>query len=175
MVEKPESFAEDNIRINVMCIKGELPNDVCDAYTRAKATMDYQTMIDIQSKHAKQAPPTDEKKPSKGPDEQKASNTYKKLTRVLKYQILREEALLNNDHTCVCCGVKFPTRSEYEIDFPNTTYPLVARCNLPIVKYIECRGLYDIKALIQDPIVTDHSFYTPICLNCKPLRFTRSK
>lgn len=114
-----------------------------------------------------------EKKPPT-PEEHKAIITYKKLTRVTKYILFREEVLLDYNHTCFCCDKKFPTRSEYYED-NKETYPLFVRCRFPIVKYIETRRVFDVKQLIGDKKIFDHQNYTALCSECAPLPFSRKK
>ena len=186
--ELPPSFDDDNIRINILSIKNEIPEDDIEKYCRARVVSDYDTMIAIQNKYpaanSDSKERTDEEndvqelnRDTNGDKDQaqKASNTYKKLTRVLRYQLLREEVLLTHEHKCFCCGVQFPTRSEFDKEFPGEKYPLLSRCNFPIVKYIEIHNLHNIPDLLKDTKVFDVKNYLPICGDCKPMSFDRHK
>ena len=168
--------------MNVMCIKGELPDDVCHLYTRANAVMDYNTVISMQDQYldvpteaplTPQKAPDGSKKAPVSPEKQKASTVYKKLQRMLKFQMLKEEVLLNMNHTCDCCDRQFPTRSEWKASNPETTYPLMVRWTIPVITYITHHGLFDPKAIANDPKIFDTSRYYVLCNDCKPNKFFR--
>lgn len=176
--KKPKTWDDDCIRVNTLCMRSKIPLADIEKYSRAKAGMDLAGMQAIHDKYptplaSDDAPdaPNDEQKHAV----QKASNTYKKLTRVLRYQMLKEEVLLNNNHSCYCCGIEFPPRSSFDIDYPGQNYPLIARCNFPIVKYIEVKKLHHLPDLLRDEKIFDPKNYLPLCDDCKPLSFHKRK
>lgn len=168
-------FTADNIRINVMCLKGEIPSDVCQTYSHAKASMQRDVMLAIQEEYLYNQPEetSPPKKTEKTPESHKAGTTYKKLQRMLRYQTLKEEVLLEHNHSCECCGKEYPPRSEWKEMYPGTSYPLLVRFTLPIVKYIQVNNLFDIKKLTADAKIFDPQKYSVLCEECKPPAFRK--
>jgi len=124
------------------------------------------------------AEPEDEEEPVAetkvvDPNAKKALLTYKKLTRVLKYEMVKQTVLDNHNHTCFCCETTYPEKDEFKADHPDKSYPLFVRCNFPIVKYIESKELFEIKELIKDEKIFNSKNYSAICLDCKPSRFAK--
>lgn len=178
LFEKPASFDDDKIRINVMCIKKEIPEDVCRAYTNAKITMDLPTMIAIHEKYAhKSTEPedTEHKKPFRTPEQYKATTVFKKLQRTLKYKVFKEEVLLDHNHSCDCCEREFPTREQWKVENPTDTYPLMVRCTFPIMKYITIHQIFDVRTLIAQPKMWDMKYYSVLCTDCKAPAFGSRK
>lgn len=109
----------------------------------------------------------------KDPELEKALRTYKSLSRVLRYKLLKEDVLLAQDHTCPACSTKFPTHSEFDASNPGETYPLAVRCNFPVVTYIKNHKQHDIKVLARDEVLLNQNNYTAVCHNCKPMPYLR--
>ncbi len=103
----------------------------------------------------------------------KAAIANKSLRRMMRHEILREEVMLDQDHTCPACDKVYPTRREYAVSNPGETYPLVVRCNFPIVEYILKKGNFDPKALAKDEKLFDPKWYTAVCIDCKPVGFKK--
>lgn len=168
---KPADFSQEkHIKMNVLCVKGELPDDVCQAYTIANATMQYSKMIELQEQYL-DAPKEPTPTTTKDPRTIKASSVYKKLQRTLKYQTLKEEVLLNVDHTCDCCGRQFPTRSQWRQENPDMMYPLMVRWTIPVITYLSVNGLFDISVVVRDQKLFDPARYYVLCNDCKPNKF----
>jgi len=96
---------------------------------------------------------------------------YKKLTKVLKYEMLKESVLIKHNYTCFCCEEKFDPREKAIYK----KYPLLVRCNFPIVKYIEMKDYKDVKELIKDTKIFNSDNFLPICNDCKPASFGKTK
>lgn len=109
------------------------------------------------------------------PNFKKATLAYKKVSRMLKFDMLKAEVLLQEDYTCICCEQKFPTKNEFKEDKPEDVYPLFVRCNFPIVKYIQKKRQFDPKVLAKDTKIFNKDFYSVICTECKPLSFLKRK
>lgn len=99
-----------------------------------------------------------EEKREKDPDEYKAVLAYKKYQRTLKHMLLKEEVLLDRGHRCECCGGEGK---------------LIVRHTLPVIKYIKAHRLFDVKAVIADPVINDIAKHTALCTDCKPFTFAK--
>lgn len=104
-----------------------------------------------------------------------AKDLYKKLSKTLKFELLKETVILEQDYACFCCDKKFPPKESFKIAEPKKVYPLFVRCNFPIIKYIEVQSITTLKELFEDKKIFDKKNYLAICDSCKPSSLFRRK
>jgi len=133
----------------------------------------YEEAVDVLKDKDETEDVSDDKKEQDKAQKTKAVLVYKKLTRVLKYDVLKQRVLDDCNHTCLCCDQEFPEKDEFKAERPDKAYPLYVRCHFPVVKYIEHAELFDVRELIKDEKIFNSKNYSAICLNCKPSRFIK--
>ena len=168
-----------------------------EAFSMAKATMQPAIMDDLITKYrdvldseegrreqevrleegeesGEELPELQESRQLPDPERKKARSAYRSVTRMLRHDILKEEVMLNQEHTCPACEQTFPTKREFAVSSPGETYPLIVRCDFPVVEYVRIKGNFDPKTLAKDEKLFDPRHYTAVCTECKPIGFKRN-
>ena len=167
-------------RFNVMGMKGEIPEEVIKEHTHYKIIGDTAARIALEDKYVvEEAEPqlvTPQAPVAKDPYEvlnkEKATKAYRAMIKTARYNILKEEVLLDHNHTCRCCDKQFKTRSEH-IKSSQESYPLVVRCIIPPVQYFLSHSIFTNKVACTDEKLFDPTLYVALCTDCKPLGFGR--
>lgn len=146
-------------------MRGQLSEDDSVALGNAIATFQYGIISLLYEKY----------KGTKGIETTKheAVKLYKQLSKVLKFETLKETYLEDIGHTCACCEERFPSKKQFKKDNKGYVYPLFVKCTFPLVKYLEKKGYTDIKEILKDEKVFDKKNYVALCMGCKPLAFRK--
>lgn len=169
------------IKFNLLVMAGRVPEEDAGKVARLVGMTNIEAADKIRAHHLslnkdyfdkedQSASPTEKKENPKSDNAIKASKAYRALQKTQALRVLKEEVLLNQDHTCLACERKVLTRSEHE-KITNEPYPLVVRCVFPPHKYIQAKGLFDPKAACTDLKLLDPKYYVALCVDCKPMNF----
>ncbi len=169
--------SDRTLKFNVMAMKGEVKDDDVKAHTRAKMGADRATMEEIESRYLKtttegEKPSKPEETPQAQLDKERATKAYRAFAKTARFLLLKEEILLDCEHTCLCCDQQFEPRSEFQ-KTQEGPYPLLVRSVIPPVQYLLAHKIFEAKTACTDPKLLDPENYVAICKSCKPVGFNR--